>query len=350
MKYLIIFHSIFLSVTVNAQINFVNRKPYSVREEVKTINQKPFKIIEKIYCEKECSENEKDALQKKVGGIYYPNSLVWVRMMDNEKLIKDVKYTIGDYGIRKSKTSSLGALKSKHWILAGDSNIFGEWCSDDETLDASLSSIMPKYSIYNFGKRGGGPHNTLAFMQNFEFKKLITEQEGVFTYTFFPYYMYQRVIGSKNYLAWDKGESPYYALDGSDNLIYKGTFNDRFFFTSFYKFLSSNSFLNKLFDELPRVSESDTNLVAAMFYEMKQSYMKKFPKGKFIVIINNSMARSEDWKTEVLVKNLNQRGVKVEVIPYSEHYNKHRFIDNHIDQEGQRLQADAYVQLLEKYL
>lgn len=340
----------FFILSASAQIDLIRQKPYSTREETRWINQKPYKIIENIYCEKECNEQDKDSLQKKIGGIYYPNSLVWLRMLDKEKTIREVKYSIGDYGIRKSKSILSKTPKNKHWLLAGDSNVFGEWCNDDETLDASLGKIIPKYSIYNFGKRGGGPHNTLAFMQNFSYEKLISEQEGVFTYTFFPYYMYQRVIGSKNYLAWDKGESPYYTLDDKENLIYKGSFNDRFFFTSFYKFLSSNSFLNKLFEELPRVHEQDTQLVAAIFYEMKKKYLENFPKGKFVVIINNSMAMSENWKTESLVENLKERGIAVEVIAYSEYYNKHRFIDNHINPEGQRLQADAYANLLKKYL
>lgn len=314
-----------------------------------TLNQKQYENEINYVCQESCNDIEKHKLESKIGPIFYPHSNVQEQLKQDGKVIRGVFYEIGDFGFRKPYDELNANFKKKHLILAGDSNIFGEWCKNNETLDAQLIKFFPDHQIYNWGIRGGGPHNTLAFMQNFNFKNIIPANQGIFSYTFFPQYMYSRVIGSKNYTAWDDGKSPYYQINKNGTLNYKGNFNDRKFYTFLYKLITSNTLLNKLLPEIPRISTEDILLVSAIFTEMKKAYLKYFSHVKFVIIINNSLEKSDENLTDELVNDLKKNQIDVEVIPFNSTLSKNQFEDGHINSIGQAQLANLYSKILHKY-
>jgi hypothetical protein len=187
-------------------------------------------------------------------------------------------------------------------------------------------------------------------MERSDYKKIIKEPNGIFTYTFFSYYMFDRVIGTKNYIAWDGGRSPYYKLNEEGKATYVGSFNDRFILTSLFKYIASNSLLNYLIKDLPRVNKKDVVLVAAIFEKMNRIYKRDFPQGKFVVIVNNSVYTPPRWQTALLVDELHRRNVAVEVIEDNNIFHDKVFFDAHINAPGQVLQAQTYLKLLGRYL
>ena len=236
-----------------------------------------------------------------------------------------------------------------HLIIAGDSNVFGEGCHDKETISTKLSQIMPNYYVYNFGRRGGGPHNLLSLMEHFpSYKKMIQNKKGIMIYNFYPVVNTERVIGAKNYLQWDQGKSAYYTLDSLGNLQFNGTFNNRFFITAFYNFINRFHVLDKLIPNLPRITDNHMKLVAAVIKKMQKVYLHDFPEGRFIAIINDSYGRNENIPEDVLYKYLRESDVETAIIPA---YNRTErplatFLDGHFNNTGNSDQAKKFLAII----
>jgi hypothetical protein len=235
-----------------------------------------------------------------------------------------------------------------HLIIAGDSNTFGDGNKDEDTLPALLSPIYKNYYIYNWGLRGGGPHDSLYFIEFKNSLAKIKEENGIMLYNFFPF-LYERVIGSKNYLKWCKRISPYYALNESDIPVYRGTFQDRYWITGFYQLLNNVKLLDYLIPKFPQIHKRHINLTAQIFNKMKTIYLKKFPHGKFIVIVNNSYSNDpiHIWENEQLIKNL--ENINVDYVVFNNIPNfkvKYTFKDGHINSRGQRIQAELLIEKL----
>ncbi|MGZ3789486.1 MAG: hypothetical protein ACXVLQ_13235 [Bacteriovorax sp.] len=257
----------------------------------------------------------------------------------NGKIDYDVNYTIGAFGLRKINENYLNQNATRSFILAGDSNTFGEGCLDPDTLEAKISPMLKDYYVYNFGVRGGGPHNTLAFMENFPYQKLIKQKKGIFIYNFLPSIMFDRIAGAKNYIMWDKGKSPYYDLDEEGKLIRKGNFNDRHL-TNIFRFIGSNSLLNFLLPTLPRIGKGHVDLLVEIFAHMKANYLKNFPENDFIVIVNENYGNYKGDIINYLLERLEKKKILFKRIPWT--YNlkpKGMFLDGHFNGLGQQYQA-----------
>ena len=119
------------------------------------------------------------------------------------------KYTYDKFNFRVIDQSFLNMNAKKHFIVAGDSNVFGDGCRDEDTLAALLSKDLEDFYVYNWGLQGGGPHDSLYLIEFENALKLIKEKEGIMAYNLFPF-LFERAIGSKNYLKWSRRTSPYY--------------------------------------------------------------------------------------------------------------------------------------------
>lgn len=284
--------------------------------------------------------NEKlfDQLNDKIGPVYPSHSKVHHIKSTSSMLIFETDYVIGEYGLRVHSRSQQG---TKHMILAGDSNIFGEGCSEQETMFAHLGNIpaLADFQLYNFGHRGGGPHNTLSLIEHYPYTKLIREKQGYFFYQFFPAHMIERVIGAKNYVGWDQGRSPWYDLNEKNELIYKGSFRNRMI-TSLYQKMAGYDFLNWLFPSLPRISSPHLKLVAKVFERMKNIYQRDFPQGKFVVVLNEHQpsASAQTLELQNELKKLNIETALLAAAPLP--IEKYTFKDMHLNPEGQKWMAD----------
>ena len=177
----LLIYSLFYSSSLYSEIKLNNKQPSFSISDNKVFNEKPYKLEWNIFCEKDCDHNLAHEIEKNIGPTPMPNSIFQGIFKEKNKILKNVFYSIDQYGLRKSSDPYPEVRKTSHLIIAGDSNIFGEWCKDHETLDYDLSKLLQNSSIKNWGRRGGGPHNTLSQMQFFDYKKSIKQKNGIYT-------------------------------------------------------------------------------------------------------------------------------------------------------------------------
>lgn len=312
-----------------------------------TINNVSIKEKTRIELGRENNRAQDKILFETIGPVYPPFSEIFHQKFSGNTLLFDVSYHTGQYGLRQ-EPQHLPQTKASHLIVAGDSNVFGEGCGDGETLTASLEKIVPQFHAYNFGHRGGGPHNTLSLMEHYPFASLIKEKKGVFLYNFFPAHMIERVIGAKNYVAWDKGQGPWYSLDSKDQLKYEGPFSKRPM-TKMYQFIADHAWLNKLLPVLPRIGPHHLHLVAKLFERMQSLYKRSFPEGTFVVVLNLNVSHGEKMADE-LKSELEKVHVPVVIVQTDKTDQTNMvFKDMHYNPEGQkwqaRLMADALLKI-----
>lgn len=288
---------------------------------------------------------------EKLGYIFQPHSRIDHDKFAGNELIYSAQYTIGDYGLRIIPATLLNKNAKEHLIAAGDSNVFSEGTKDFESFTAHLSRDLINYYVYNFGHRGGGPHNTLSMMENYPFQKMIKEPKGIFLYNFFTGHMFERVIGSKNYIAWDTGMSPYYDLNNKGELQRIGQFNDRTIITPLYKLIAKTAWLNDLLPILPQINEGHTELIAKVILRMKEVYLAKFPQGRFIMVINNSYMFGQSVETKWLMEKLAKNSIEMIVIDYLPQLKEGMiFSDMHLNGSGHKVQSQVISEKLLKIL
>lgn len=214
--------------------------------------------------------------------IPYPHSILKDTVVKDGKTIYSQTYHTGIYGLRKTNTKNPKA--PLHLLMSGDSNMFGIGVADDQTLPAKMGEKISSHAVINLGLAGTGPNSALYFLQNFELKKILGEKtKGIFIYDF-HYYLFERVIGSKAYVAWS-GSPPRYAYE-YNKIVYKGPFSD-FWITKFYQLLNKLPYNTILFPNLPRIGKSHIELAAKVFAQIKKDYLRQTdPGNRFIVSLN----------------------------------------------------------------
>ncbi|MBC7711730.1 MAG: hypothetical protein H7177_00225 [Rhizobacter sp.] len=263
----------------------------------------------------------------------------------NNQLIYDQTYETAELGLRTISSDQYNPNANKHLIIAGDSNTFGIGVKQEETLPVLLSKKMTDYHPYNFGIRGGGPHNTLAMLEFMPWKNLINEPAGIFIYNYYDF-LIDRVIGSKDYLDWMKGNAPYYQLNSSDEVEYAGNFGD-LIISKIFMVISSVKWLNSLFPVLPRHRYQHSILLGKVFLKMQSEYKSKFPDGKFIVAINYIFDELVPNRLKELEEELKLNHIKFIIIPKQMQNIQIRYPEeNHLNVNGHKTEAELFLKNL----
>lgn len=291
-----------------------------------------FRDLTYVWYQNGHSAGEDNDLRRKIGWVYPAYSKVLqVKKSADGLLMYEAVYNINKVGQRTLPTST---QKAQHLIIAGDSNTFGVGLNDEETLPFLLSKKLPTFHAYNFGHGGGGPHNTLALFEKKDWHSQVKEATGQMIYIYYPQWMDERAIGSKNYLVWDKGLSPWYEIENGQ-LVYKGSLKDRLQ-SKIFNFIRLIDYFH-LVGNLPRVSNDHMKLIAKLLEEIKRQYLREFPSGKFSVVV--SRYGLTDMKLcDELISLL--RAAKVNVVVINENPKvdmKLHFPDFHFNSEGQKM-------------
>lgn len=277
--------------------------------------------------------NEADMdLKNKIGWVYAINSRVLqIKMPPSGINGYKAFYNINKVGQRILPTQT---SKRYHLIVAGESNTFGIGVSDEETLPYLLSQKHPDYHAYNFGHPGGGPHNTFARFEKTDWHSQITEKDGRMIYIFSPAWMLERVAATKNYISWDRGNSPWYELENG-KLVYKGILRDRLQ-TKVLNFIRLIDYFGWVGD-LPKFNTDHLKLATKLLEETKRQYLKVFPKGKFTVVLSNYVMWDSALSNE-LISLLQAADVEVVLINKNPQNDlKFHFADFHFNYEGQKM-------------
>lgn len=173
-------------------------------------------------------------------------------------------------------------------------------------------------------------------MQFRSWEKTIKEPNGKMIYIYYPEWMDERVIGAKDYISWDRGKAPWYELNSKGELVYKGLFKDRIL-TYAFMFIS---YIDKYrwVGNLPKYNQSHVDLTAKIFAKMKSEYLKKFPNGKFSVVVMTFYDTPLDDLVKAIKKN------NVDAVPIQKHINYKSglfFMDMHLNEKGHQFIADT---------
>lgn len=244
--------------------------------------------------------------------VSYPYVKIIDKCVDTKnKLIYDKTYSTGEFGLRQTPKAK-NDLPS-HFIIAGDSSIFGVGCEDNQTISYFLSKKFPKHSVYNFGLAGTGPHSHLRFLEIFNIRDLAPNnyQKGVFVLDFYHYLM-QRIVGAKSFVTWGK-TTPKYTINSQNQLEYLGPFSESFL-AKFYTLMAKLPFTEILFPDLPRIGDRHLELAARIILEIKKKYLAQTSyDNKFFVIMNpeGKDERTDGPRDDAGTKILNALAVKL---------------------------------------
>jgi hypothetical protein len=298
------------------------------------------------YYSNRTNDRAYNLMKSRIGFIRPPYSKINHIVKTNKEVIFNTIYETDSFGFRINPNEELALNKKFHLLVFGDSNTFGEGVKINETFTDVINQKSSKYHAYNLGISGGSPSNSLAFLKFYQLKNKVSEEEGTLFYNYYTDYLIERVIGSKNYICWDHGLGPRFVLK-DHKLVYKGPFKDNFPLFQIYSFICEHHYLNKLIKNLPRVKKSDFELLASIFMEMKAEYLKQFPKGNFIVVLNDFYQLSRTELSQELESVLNEKKIsyirRPGILNLKENVFKHNY---HLNSKGHLEEANFFLKSL----
>lgn len=230
--------------------------------------------------------------------------------------------------------------KKEHFIIAGDSNIFGIGSNDEETLSAQLARVFPNKKIYNLGISGSGPNTQLRLLDQLNLVRDydIKEAKGLMIYDF-NFYLIERITGSVHCIEWCK-IFPFYQIDENQKLISKGTIEDHWS-GQLYLFMKAIPYSGSLFPNFPKMGHDHLKLTVRILESIKRKYLDQTDtNNEFIVSINpNAYSTTEPIFFNQFIQLLKERNIKVITFPDTtlNYYNE----DGHVSPAGHKIYADA---------
>ena len=88
------------------------------------------------------------------------------KLASDGELIYDVRYSIGEDGLRITPGGDAGPGAAMRINFFGGSFTFGEGLNDDETLPYFVAAELQAIAVKNYGFHGYGPHQALAILQS----------------------------------------------------------------------------------------------------------------------------------------------------------------------------------------
>lgn len=217
--------------------------------------------------------------------------LVWIpkarkyrlRKINKGSTVYDNIINFNKHGFRV--TESKGINQSKHLFLNGCSATFGQGLKDHESFPYLLSKELKSWNVVNMGLRGSRVQDHMYFWRAFNFPEIFPQTQGMMIYTLIPDH-FERLVRSWRYLGWAFYFSTVFKEQNSE-FIYDGILADKWDYswsrlmkktqTSYYWWLRLSSYHS---DYLLKNSESK---MALMLLDLKRTYLKQYPKGKFVV-------------------------------------------------------------------
>ena len=256
---------------------------------------------------------------KSLGYVMAPSVRARHRRWVGNRQIYDVLYQTDAWGRRETPTRA-GSKRTSYMLFFGDSNMFGEGLSQDETLPYYAGEVARSYRPYNYGVSGYGPSHLLVLARRGGVRQEVAEGEGYAVYYLIPAHL-GRVIGSSNVsTSWGR-HFPYVVTNGGGELVAKGNFVGGRPYTTLGYFLWSKSNLAHYFQAtLPLwYTKSDYRLTARVLKESSRLLGRQLQLRRFVVVIgqvyNDRQRRVARKLREALL------GEKVPYLDYTELFN-----------------------------
>ena len=222
----------------------------------------------------------------------------------NNDTIYNVTYTFDTNALRVTKSSNEKA--SKNLLFFGGSYTFGEGVSDNENWPyfTGLSSKQ-KFTIYNFGFQGYGPHQMLSRIENTKLESIIdTSKESIVIYSFIT----DHIRRSAGFASWDY-HGPKYTLKNRE-AVYNGNFDsntigENIIVRRMIQQLSKSLLFNALFKRENEITTSDEDLLFAIVKKSKLLLKQRYNISRFIILIwdpHHYATNNQREKTQSLIK------------------------------------------------
>ncbi len=199
------------------------------------------------------------------------------------------------------------AAASRYALFFGCSMTFGEGVESNQTIPYYFGQAEPIFRPYNLAFSGYGPHQMLARLQHDSLRRFVTQSTGAAYYVFIPDHV-NRVIQSLTNYGYNRGNAPYFYLDGSDSLRYGGLFREgRKTRNAVYELLSRSNVLKLFKIGYPfRLGPADYQLTAEVLAASARAYENQFGNDRFYVVLYPGTPPLPD-----LVARLRARNVKI---------------------------------------
>ncbi len=201
-----------------------------------------------------------------------------------EALIYDTLYTIDAQGLRiappHDRASTEGAL-----LFFGGSITFGEGVDDNRTMPYRVGvKTQGRFSIYNFGFHGYGPHQMLAALQQGLVEEIIEQPPSLVIYQAIP----AHVARSAGRSIWDR-HGPRYLLDDKGGVYLAGHFDDveqKKDQADTSRLTLNRSFLyQRLFGQQRAIRPTELQLYLAIVKAARDEVLQRFPGCAFEVVL-----------------------------------------------------------------
>ncbi len=217
------------------------------------------------------------------------------------------------YGFRSYPSIPKVKDYKRHLFLVGCSLTFGEGVQDEDTWAYLLAMNEPKTRVVNMGKRGGSIMDALYYWKYVSWNQIYPEQDGLMIFTIFEDH-FERVSRSWRYLSWVTATNPFFEFDGKE-LKYQGVVGDGLdfkFLQYMKKFGLEYYWLRGTHVTLPYTLKGSNALMADLLLELKNQYLSKFPKGKFVVShFGNFKPRNDPQNSAAFALELKKRNIEL---------------------------------------
>jgi hypothetical protein len=235
---------------------------------------------------------EKDAFYKvdrNLGVALHPNCQVTSRLNIGDAVIWDTTYSTDEKGRRLTVNAKSNEFQESHQLpfamFFGCSYMFGEGCSDGETIPSQFAKFAPNFEAYNFGVPGYGTQHMLAILENPALKKEFEGRRGIGIYLYLEDIHEARVIGDMDIVTSFGKEFPCYRLDSQHKPQRRGSFSTGSPIRQKAFEILAASQTRKYFGlNFPKRTETDYELTAAIVAEARSKFLACFPDSEFFVI------------------------------------------------------------------
>jgi hypothetical protein len=235
------------------------------------------------------------------------NSKVTARSFSTDKVIFEVTYTINSQGLRIGPHTN-NYENDRCVLFFGDSITFGHGVNDNEAMPYLVRvKSAGRYTTYNLGFLGYGPHQTLAALEHGIIANLINcEPNYAILQT-----ITDHVERSSGKAHWDT-HGPRYILDENGQVVFTGHFND-------YKGINSKltSLLQRsaIISKIPsKYSEEEINLFIAIIAKSRELFERNYQDAEFHVIFWDNEWHNVRGELDRVLQGLQAREIRVHLI------------------------------------
>lgn|GEM_PF-6668645 len=187
--------------------------------------------------------------------------------------------------------------KEKHFITLGGSFAFGSNINYESTIAGQIEKVLPYVQSYNFGIRGGGPHEALAALDHIPTREVISSapEEGITLYIIINDHIGRTIMDVAH--IGDMSDRPHFeVIDGELN--YRGSYSNAYpIKTKIFKLFSQSLFLRYLGFNPPigdklNLSDQHTIDFCSIIEEIKKKVKEIRPKTEFYAVFYPSSSLS----------------------------------------------------------